>query len=270
MKKIIVILLGIACVSASVMAQHTVRIGNMEFVVKKTERDTVTQVVEDKEPCPPCPPVNNNQTKTKFSSYQKTYFFGGVSAVYPENGSGDYYTVLGGKSFNIDAGWIHCNAITRWLALGGTFQYSFYNYNLRDAASDTKFADEVIGSVFATDDIRKQEYRSHNISASAFTRLYLTNHQSRRVARNRIYLDFGVQGDFVLYKFCMLNTHSEGKKRYHNDYAFNPFTASAIARVGFGNGWAFFARYRLTDAFNQKEKVLLMDLPPLSIGIHFL
>ena len=84
-----------------------------------------------------------------------------------------------------------------------------------------------------------------------------------------MYIDLGTQGDIAIIKYCMLNTQEEGTKRYYEDYVFNPFSASAIARVGFGGGgWALFVRYRLTDAFNQK--VLHKDLPPLSIGVHFL
>ena len=262
MKKLIVIL-GIACISASVIAQHVVRIGNMEIVVKKAEGDTTVRALNDNESV-----QTQEKPKPKFVPYQKTSFFGGVSAVYPDHGS-SYYTVLGGRSFNLDAGWIHRKAITRWLALGGTFQYSFYNYNLRDAANETKFAEEVIGDFFLADDIRRQEYRSHNIAASAFTRIYLTKQNNNNpIARNRVFIDFGVQGDYALNKFCMLNTRTEGKKRYYDDYAFNPFTASAIARIGLGSGWSVFARYRLTDTFNQR--VLPMDLPRVSIGIHFL
>ena len=270
MKKIIIIL-GIACISASAIAQRSVRIGTMEFVVKKTETDTITQVLMEDSHCPPCPQQiegNNPKPKVKFSPYQKTHFFGGLGAVYPHYGK-EYYTALGGKSFNVDAGWLHCNAITRFLALGGTFQYSFYNYELRDAAEEQKFAENVLGmKKFADDDIRRQVYRSHNIAASAFTRIYFSNYKLRKISKNRVFIDLGAQGDFALSKYYLLNTRPEGIKKYHEDYVFNPFHASAVARIGFGSGWSIFARYRLTEAFNKKE--LNKDLPPLTIGIHFL
>ena len=266
MKKLITIFLCATCISVSAIAQSGVRIGSLEFIVRKAERDSVVQVFAEEDPCPPCPSENETQPKPKpkFTPYRYTNFFAGAGAIYPDYGS-DYYTVLGGKSFNIDAGWIHCNMITGWFAIGGTLQYSFYNYKLRDAASEPKFAEEIIGMDFADEDIRKQVYRSHNIAASAFTRIYLRPDWRKRT-RSGMFIDLGVQGDFVPNKFCMLNTHSEGKKRYHDDYAFNAFNASVIARLGFSSDWSIFARYRFTEAFN--SKVLPMDLPPLTIGIQ--
>ena len=64
----------------------------------------------------------------------------------------------------------------------------------------------------------------------------------------------------------MVKFGKKDKDYYKND-AFNPFNASAIARIGWKNNRAIFARYRFTEAFNPKE--LPMDLPPLTIGIQF-
>ena len=270
MKKLISILFCAACISVNAIAQSGVRIGNLEFIVKKTERDSITQVFTEEDPCPPCPPENNIQPKPKpkFNSFHDSRFFAGAGAIFPDNGS-NYYTVLAGTSFNIDAGWIHCYKLSRWFALGGTTQYSFYNYKLRDAVNEPKFAEEIIGTDFADDEIRKQVYRSHNFAASVFTRFYFVPLQVRNgriISGSGMFIDLGVQGDFTPYKFCMLNTESEGKKRYHDDYAFNAFTASAYARLALSNDWAIFVRYRLTEAFN--PKVLPLDLPPLTIGIQ--
>jgi len=263
MKKFIIIFCTV-CISLSAIAQQGVRIGNYEFIVKKAESDTIIL----NEPCPPCPPENENRSKPKIQ-YQSTRFFAGAGAVYPNYGS-DYYTVLGGKSINIEAGWIHYKLISRWFALGGTLNYSYNTYILKDAANEPNFVKEIIGMEFDNDDIRKQVYRSHNIAVGAFTRLYLSpvqvNNRGITIRGNRKFIDLGLQGDFTPYKFCMLNTQSEGKKRYHEDYAFNSFTASAFARIALSNDWALFARYRVTEAFN--SKVLPMDLPPLTIGIQ--
>ena len=266
MKKFIIIFCTV-CISVSAIAQQGVRIGNYEFIVKKADSDTI--VIN--EPCPPCPPANTTRPKPKLVPNQRTNFFVGAGAVYSDYGS-DYYTVLGGTSFNIDAGWIHRRMITRWLALGGTLHYSYYNYKLKDAASEAFFNDVVLeNKTFANEDIRKQLYRSHNIATGVFTRFYLVPYQVNNNGRiisgsGGAFIDLGVQGDFAPYKFCMLNTQSEGKKRYHEDYAFNSFTASAFARIGLSSDWALFARYRITDAFN--SKVLPMDLPPVTIGIQ--
>ena len=269
MKKLMTIFC-ITCLSVSAIAQSGVRIGSYQVIVKKANSDTINQIILS-EPCLPCPSENNNQPKPKpkFIPYQTTRFFAGACAILPESDE-KYYTVLGGKSFSVDAGWHHSKLITRWLAFGGTLQYSFYNYKLRDAASEPKFAEEVIGMDFAKDDIRRQAFRSHNVAVGAFTRLYLVPIQTRAGKHTsnsgRMFIDLGAQGDFAPFKFYLLDTHSEGKKKYYDDYTFNAFNASAFGRVGFGS-WAVIARYRFTDVFN--KKVLPMDLPPISIGIQF-
>ena len=116
---------------------------------------------------------------------------------------------------------------------------------------------------FIIEDIRKQVYRSHNIAVSAFFRLY----PAPKSLGYGLYFDFGAQGDVVVSPFYLIDTHSEGKKKFYNDYAFNPFIASAIARIG-SNSCAFFARYRFTDIYN--SKVLPMELPPLTFGVQFI
>jgi len=246
------------------MAQQAVRIGNLEFTVRKQEQDTTLNVLN--EPCPPCPPQNQSQ-RTPIRSRTRTTFFMGAGFVLPDY-SNDYYTALGSKSFNIDAGWSHRHLITRWLGVGGSIQYSFLNYNLRDAVSVEEFKQAIVdGREFDDNDVRKQDFRSHNIAASAFTRFYLSNYQNPN-SNNRTRLDLGVHGDVSVNKYFLLNTRSEGKKRYYEDYAFNPFTVSAFARLGFG-ALNVYARYRLTDVFN--SDVLQMDLPPATFGvqIHF-
>ena len=274
MKKLTTILLCVTCISANMFAQsdewtgNGVRIGNMKIYIKKNvnEQDTMMQVTVT-DPCPPCPSENETRPKPKTTQYKyhESSFFAGWGFILPDNGS-DYYTVLGGKSINIDAGWMHRFQITRRFALGGTFQYSYYNYKLRDAASEPVFMEEVLGKPFTKEDINKQTYRSHSISPSVFTRLYLIP-PPRRSNDCGMYIDLGVQGDYAFSKYLKFHTQSEGKDKYRDDYAFNPFTASAIARVGW-NGFALFARYRFTDAFN--SKALPMDLPPVTIGIQIL
>lgn len=261
MKKLIT-LFCIACMSVSAIAQSGVRIGNYVFHVQKAGSDIDTNVYVEDTPCPPCPSENETRSKPKFYPHKTDNFFVGVSTVYPERNS-DYYTVMSSNSINIDAGEIEIYHISRWFAMGRTMQYSYYNYKLKP--NEPIFMEEVIGRPVAKDDIRKQTYQSHNIAVSLFPRFYLT--PSRTNYSNKgIYLDLGVQGDYAFNKYCKLNTHSEGKKKYRDNYAFNPFSASAIARVGFGNSWAVLARYRFTDTFN--NDVLPMDLPPISIGIQ--
>ena len=278
MKKLMTIVLCTTCISVNIIAQSGVRIGNYELFLKKVETDSIEQIVLS-EPCPPCPSENETRPKPKFTPYQQSDFFYGVGLIVPDNGD-DYYTALGGKSINIDAGWMRRYHFSRRFALGGTLHYSYYNYKFRDAASEPFFNNVVLkNNTFVNDDIRKQTYRSHNIAASAFTRFYFIPPRNR--GSDGLYIDLGAQGDFAFSRFAMLKTHSEGKKKHYEEYAFNPFNASAVARIGWkqprrsvgkvyfggGNSRALFVRYRFTDAFNTRS--LPMDLPPITIGVQF-
>ena len=284
MKKLITIFCA-TCISVGVIAQSGVRIGNYEFYVKKAESDSVTKVfVEEEESRPSNLSQNETRPQNSFKQYYTSTFFWGLGFILPDNSS-DYYTTLGGKSINFDAGWVHRYHLTRKFALGGTFQYSYYNYRLRDAATEPFFVDEVIGREFVRTKIKKQVYRNHNVSAGAFTRFYLV--PPKNSGNDGLYIDLGAQGDFAFRKLYKIKTQSERKNKYFNDYAFNPFTASAVARIGWSrrewnifnvnisDNWdwkccksrAIFVRYRFTDAFN--PKALPMDLPPITIGIQF-
>jgi len=271
MKKLAVIFLCTACTLASAVAQPHVRIGNLEFYAKKAERDTAAQIAVDEfcPPCPPCPSENEIRPKPKkfaYKNYYESSGFIGFGFVLPDNGNG-YYTTLGGNSFSFEVGGIHRYQVARRFALLGTFQYSYYNYRLRDAASDSLFRNETIRKVVDNDDIKKQVFRSHSFAVGTFTRFYLV--APRKRSDNGIFVDLGVQGDYVFSKYYNLYyTDSEKKKsKNRNGYAFNPFTASAVARVGW-DSFSVFARYRFTDAFN--HKALPTDLPPITIGFHFL
>jgi len=270
MKKLVTIFC-ITCISVSAIAQSGVRIGNYEIFVKKAEKDSTIQVFVEDDPCPPCPSENETRSKPKntFKKYNKSNGFAGIGFILPDNGSG-YYTTLGGNSLNIDVGNMFRYHLSRRFALGNTFQYSYYNYKLK--LSEPVYLEEVFkNKSFEKDDIDKQVYRSHNLAASVFTRFYLIPPQNR--GNDGLYIDLGAQGDFAFSKYCKLKTHSEGKYKYRDSEAFNPFSASAIVRIGWinfpvrGNSCAFFARYRFTDVFN--SKVLPMDLPPITIGMQF-
>ena len=223
--------------------------------------------------CPDCALENVIEIKPKLSKSKS--FFASVGFILPNN-TGDYFATLGGSSINLNMGMTHENRITDRFALGRTFQYSYYNYRSWNEASNPAFANEVIGKEYDRHGIRKQAFRSHNLAAGGFMRFYLVPD------KNRLYVDFGAQGDFAYSKFFKIKTRSEGKNKYRDDFAFNPFAASAIARIGWdkkrcwctinGKCWwgnnsrSIFVRYRFTDAFN--SKALSMDLPPITIGIQ--
>ena len=262
MKKKIFMFFCVTCISVTVIAQSGVRIGNLEFVVKKATSDSIAQFVEN--PCPPCPSENEVRPKPKktFKPYTSTEGFAGIGFIIPDNSAG-YYTILGGNSINIDLGCDRQWHFTRWFAVGTLMQYSFYNYRLRDAAADPVFFDEIIREEALPTDIKKQLYRSHNLAVGLFTRFYV----SPATIYRRLFLDLGIQGDFAFGRHYRMDTRSNGKQKYHESYAFNPFSASAFTRIGLGKDFAIYARYRFTDLYN--KKVLPMDLPPITVGVQF-
>ena len=270
MKKLIIIFC-ITCISVSAIAQSQsgVRIGSYVFHVQKANPDSLINVYAEDDPCPPCPSENETRPKPKFNKYHRHEGFAGIGFILPDNGSG-YYTTLGGNSINIDVGGIRTYHLTRRFALGSSLQYSYYNYKLK--VNEPPYLEEVFkNKTFEKDDIAKQVFRSHNVALGAFTRFYLIPPKNR--GKDGLFVDLGAQGDFAFSKYCMLKTESDNRKhKFRDGEAFNPFSASAIARLGWkwwrgGDNQAIFVRYRFTDAFGSK---LPMDLPPITIGIQFL
>jgi hypothetical protein len=255
------LLICLSCIAAGAAAQ-SVRIGSLEFSVKKNQ-DTVAQFLPVD--CPPCPD-GSEPKKKPFKKIHDSNEFMGMGFVLPDNGSG-YYTVLGGSSHSLDFGRLHRYHFAQRFALLGSYQYSYYNYKLRDAAADPAFADEVIGKTFANNEIKKQVFRSHNFALGTSLRFYFVKAKGRDYDKGGMYLDLGVQGDLAFSKYYKLVPHEDKNRKRRDGYAFNPFTASAVARIGWDN-FAVFTRYRFTDAFNQKA--LPMDLPRVTIGIQFL
>ena len=265
MKKIIIILC-IACVSVSAIAQSGVRIGNYVFHVQKEKKDSTIQVFTEDDPCPPCPSENETRPKPKnHRRSDRTETFCGIGLILPDNG-GSYYRIVDGNSINIEVGGIKTYHLANWFALGGTLQYSYYNYRLKDIDQEPSFNNTVLDGQPFDRDFKKQAFRSHNIAASVFTRFYLIYNGDRR-----LYIDLGAQGEYAVFRHYMVKFGKKDKEYYKKEYTFYPFNASAIVRIGCkllpGNNSAIFARYRFTDVFNPKE--LPMDLPPITIGIQF-
>ena len=258
MKRILIIFCFAYFAANVTIAQQVAQIGNIKISVNT-------------------PSEYENSNKPEFNPTRSKTFFSSIGFIVPNNNS-DYFTTLGGSSINFDFGRMHRYQITPRFELGRTLQYSYYNYRSWNAASQPEFVDEVIGKYYDKSGIRKQVYHSHNIAVGGFARFYLVPD------KNSLFIDLGAQGDFAFSKYFKIKTQSEGKNKYRNDYAFNPFSASATARVGWktkswnikGSGWnvkggnnyrAVFVRYRFTDSFNYRA--LPIDLPPVTIGIQF-
>ncbi|GHT21528.1 hypothetical protein FACS189464_0450 [Bacteroidia bacterium] len=236
-------------------AQSSVRIGNMEISVKKINGDTLTQVLVD-EPCSPC--RSENETGEKSTRYSH-WTYTGFGMNYPGS-SADIYPLSG--SFNFDVGGFSSFRLSRHFAFLGSFGYSLYSFRLRNViGADAEF-DPITGGLPA-DRVKKQMYRSNNLTAGIYTRFYLIAPQQYS-HKESLYIDLGVQGEWAFAKYVKLRYNGGGSEKFHDNYAFKPFNASAVARIGW-NGIACFARYRFTDAFN--HNVLSSEMPRLSFGV---
>ena len=229
MKKIIVIL-GIACISASSIAQSS----------------------------------SENDLRSKLRESRNKYLSSGFAGFGFIQNKTNYYD-LSSSGINIDIGSMHRYQFRPRFALIGTVQYSYYNYKLRDAASEPTFNNVVLGGK-TYDNINKQVFRTHNISASAGYRFYLVK-PKRNDNNAGLFVDLSVQGDLAFSKYYKLKINGESNLKHRDKDVFNPLTTSYIARAGLG-WFSIYARYRVTDAFNSKH--LPIDIPPLTIGVQFL
>ncbi|MDR2814055.1 MAG: hypothetical protein LBB79_05310 [Prevotellaceae bacterium] len=256
MKKTITTLCLACLAGGTAAAQTSVRIGSLEITFRKN--DTTYEHVAHERLLQVNPPKSDPKPQRSPYYKSKSTGFIGFGFAVPGDGSG-YYAVRGGNSYNFDLGCRWYTHFNSRLAAGGTFQYSFYHYRLKDALSDSVFRAAVIGSSplpYAAGEIKKQAFRSNNLALGVFTRFYLIP--------KKHYLDLGVQGDWAFSRFYKLYYPYDGKQNFHEDDMFNAFTASAVAQIGW-ESFAIFARYRLTDAFSG---ALPKDLPALSIGIR--
>ena len=254
----------IACLSVSAIAQSGVRIGNYVFHVQKAGSDSITNVYTEDDPCPPCPSENETRPKPKtFRRFDRTESFGGIGLILPDN-SRSYYKILDGNSIYLEVGGVKTYHLTNWFALGGTLQYSYYNYRLKSIDQDPVFKSVVLGGESFDSNFQKQAFRSHNVAFGVFTRFHLL--PPRYNNDKRLFVDLGAQVEYAVFRHHMVKYAKKDKDYYKND-AFNPFNASAVARIGWKNNRAIFANYRLTEAFD--TKTLPMDLPRFTIGIQF-
>ena len=212
MKRIVTIL-GIACISASTIAQTSSE--------------------------------NENRFRLRDNKYLSSGFVG-LGFIQDEK---NYYK-LDGSSINLDIGSMHRYQFRPRFALIGTVQYSYYNYKLNDAASEPIFNTVILGGK-TYDNVSKQVFRTHNFSASAGYRFYLVKPEKNKNNAG-LFVDLNVQGDLAFSKYYKLKLNGESNIKHRDKDVFNPLTTSYIARAGWG-WFSIYARYRVTDAFNSKH-----------------
>ncbi len=183
-------------------------------------------------------------------------FFFGLGTMIPFNRE-EFIDIHYGRINTIELGYKYFYRPSRGYAIGSTFQYTNYNYKLRDAAQEGIIVPFVPGY------IKKEYFRSDNIGTGLINRFYLFP------KRNPFILDLGGYVDFSFSKRYIVKSSLFGKTdkfKYRDGSKFNPLQAGLYGAISKGD-YSVYVRYRLTNMFNPLE--IQPELPKLSVGFLF-
>lgn len=248
-----------ALFSPEVKSQTVVKIGEAEIAIQSPisikKRDTVDRRSISKA-------YGNNEIRVvKRSTYPKYYedFFIGIGMAVPTD-NGEFLPMHYGSSYSLEAGYKYFYRPSKRYALGTTFQYTFYNFKLKDAAQTGVFESNVPGNV------KKEYYRTDNLGTGLINRFYLFP-----IGNSRPFtLDLGGYLDFSFSKRYNVKTVENGREnkyKYRDGSKFNPVQAGLYGAISKGS-YSLYARYRLTNLFNPES--VPMELPRFSLGIQVL
>lgn len=192
------------------------------------------------------------------SKYPRSYedFFFGIAMAVPLRDQ-EYLPMHYGSSHSIEIGFKYFYRPAARYAIGTLWQYSFYNYKLKDAAANETFVSNVPGEV------RKESFRTDNLGTGIINRFYLFPMQNKPFM-----LDLGGYVDFSYSKRYHVKTVENGKDtkhKYRDGSKFNPIQAGLYGAITKGS-YSFYAKYRLTNLFN--PDAIPMELPRLSMGVQ--
>lgn len=192
------------------------------------------------------------------SKYPRSYedMFVGIAMAVPLRNE-EHLPMHYGSSHSIEVGFKYFYRPVARYAIGTLWQYSFYNYRLKDAAANGTFVSDVPG------EIRKESFRTDNIGTGLINRFYLFPMNNRPFM-----LDLGGYVDFSYSKRYHVKTIENGKNtkhKYRDGSKFNPIQAGLYGAVTKGS-YSFFVKYRLTNLFN--PDAVSMELPRMSMGIQ--
>lgn len=200
--------------------------------------------------------LGKKEVKPKYPRRYNDFFFG-LGIAIPVN-RGDYMDIDYGRINTIELGYKYFYKPSKGYAIGTTFQYTYYNYRLRDAALNNLIVQDVPGVV------KKEYFRSDNIGTGLINRFYLFP-----MKRNPFMLDLGGYVDFSFSKRYNVKSEVGGKinkYKYRDGSKFNPLQAGLYGAITKGD-YSLYVRYRLTNMFNPLE--IQPELPKLSVGIQF-
>ncbi|MDP3398211.1 MAG: hypothetical protein Q8S23_03620 [Bacteroidales bacterium] len=195
---------------------------------------------------------------TKSKHYPRSYedFFVGIAMAVPLRNQ-EYLPMHYGSSHSIEVGFKYFYRPAARYAIGTLWQYSFYNYKLKDAAANETFVSNVPG------EIRSESFRTDNLGTGIINRFYLFPMQNKPFM-----LDLGGYVDFSYSKRYHVKTIENGKDtkhKYRDGSKFNPIQAGLYGAITKGS-YSLFAKYRLTNLFN--PDAIPLELPRLSMGVQ--
>jgi len=238
MKRIILLAALCAC-STAMSAQRKVQIGSTEILLQSPLKVTTIEARQE----------------GLHTSHSSDMFIGFGLAVNDKNE--EYMPISYGNSYDLQIG---CRDVYRRgkspIAAGSFVSLSFYSYKLDKAYLNNPLVIKDLGT------IRKEYYRTSNITAGIFARLYLSSD---------IFIDFGPYGEYAYnrkYKVftTLLGDKEESKIKYRDGSRFNPFNAGIQCSVGLYD-FSVYAKYRLTNGFNHDK--INLEIPRLNIGVQF-
>lgn len=246
---------AVVSVSNRAYAQRVIKIGQAEISVQPP----ITVKKQDSLHYSWSEPYDKADKKLAKPRYPRKYsdFFFGLGTIIPTDRE-SYIDMQYGRINTIEMGYKYFYKFSRRYALGTTFQYTYYNYKLNNAAQNNLIVQDVQGEV------KKEYFRTDNIGTGLINRFYLFP-----LKRNPFMLDLGAYVDFSFSKRYNVKTLERGKTRkykYRDASKFNPLQAGLYGAITKGD-YSLYLRYRLTNLFNPLE--LEPELPELSIGIQF-
>jgi len=238
MKKVLLLSVLIVCTTA-IYAQKKVQIGVTEILIQSPLR--VVTVEEKKSECN--------------TSHISDMFIGLGMAV--NDGHESYMPIFYGNSYDFQIGirdvYRHNSSP---LAAGSYINLSVYSYKLDKAYLNNPLVVNDLGV------INKEYYRSSNLTAGLFARLYVGKH---------LFVDLGPYGEYAYSRRYKAHTvlfgqTKEKKITYRDGRRFNPINAGVQCSIGFSD-ISVYAKYRVTNCFNPDK--IEMEVPRLNIGVQF-
>lgn len=251
MKKTILIAAAL-CTVATLKAQTSVKIGDMEF--KLQSPISVNSNDSLKKNTFQYYTMKNN--KKRYRNIEEFYVGVGFAVNTKEEA---YLPVYYGNSYNLEFGWRYLYRPAKAFAIGTHFQYTSHTYRLKNAAANNTIVSNVPSEVF------RENFRTDNIGTGLNTRFYLFPLNSRRP----VHIDFGAYLDYAFSKRYKVKTMINGEKekfKYRDGSKFSPFAAGLQGSITV-KGVSIYTRYRLTDMFDNTQ--IPLEVPRWTLGVQF-